>query len=158
MCLDYSNLQERRNISKLYKINRGHWFPVYGLRNECAQRYFLQNIDVPTEISSGWNKVSAIQNRRRHLFCRRDNAFSRYTLAFAACRRELGRLSPLICYKSMDWFLYNRDLHHERVYSSKSWKSFWKKKHLFRSYGFAFISVIYFYDALINMPYHIWWN
>ena len=25
-----------------------------------------------------------------------------------------------ICYKSMDWFLYDRDLHHERVYSSKS--------------------------------------
>ena len=30
-----------------------------------------------------------------------------------------------------------------------------KKQLLFRSYGFAFISVIYFYDALINMPYHI---
>ena len=36
LCLDYSNLEERRNISKLYIIARGHWFPVYGLGNECA--------------------------------------------------------------------------------------------------------------------------
>ena len=33
LCLDYSNLEERRNISKLYMIAR---FPVYGLGNECA--------------------------------------------------------------------------------------------------------------------------
>ena len=36
LCLDYSHLQERRNISKLYMIARGHLFPVYGLGNECA--------------------------------------------------------------------------------------------------------------------------
>ena len=36
LCLDYSNLQERRNISKLYMIARGHLFPVYGLGNERA--------------------------------------------------------------------------------------------------------------------------
>ena len=36
LCLDYSNLEERRNISKLYMIARGHLFPVYGLENECA--------------------------------------------------------------------------------------------------------------------------
>ena len=35
-CVDYSNLQERRNLSKLYMTARGHWFPVYGLGNECA--------------------------------------------------------------------------------------------------------------------------
>ena len=34
--LDYSNLQERRNISELYMIARGHWFYVYGLGNECT--------------------------------------------------------------------------------------------------------------------------
>ena len=31
--LDYSNLEERRHISKLYMIAR---FPLYGLGNECA--------------------------------------------------------------------------------------------------------------------------
>ena len=36
LCLDYSNLEERRNISKLYMIVRGHLFPVCGLGNECA--------------------------------------------------------------------------------------------------------------------------
>ena len=36
LCLDYSNLQERRNISKLYMIATGHWFPVYDLGNECT--------------------------------------------------------------------------------------------------------------------------
>ena len=36
LCLDYSNLQERRYISKLYMTARGQWFPVYGLGNECA--------------------------------------------------------------------------------------------------------------------------
>ena len=36
LCPDYSNLQERRSISKLYMIARGYLFPVYGLRNECA--------------------------------------------------------------------------------------------------------------------------
>ena len=36
LCLDYSNLQDRRNISKLYMTARGHLFPVYGLGNECA--------------------------------------------------------------------------------------------------------------------------
>ena len=34
--LDYLNLQERRSISKLHMIARGHRFPVYGLGNECA--------------------------------------------------------------------------------------------------------------------------
>ena len=40
--------------------------------------------------------LRAIQNRRRQLFCRRDNAFSQYMAAFASaiveCRRELERL------------------------------------------------------------------
>ena len=36
LCLDYSNLQERRNISKLYMTARGHLFPVYGRGNEYA--------------------------------------------------------------------------------------------------------------------------
>ena len=37
--LDYSNLQERRNISKLYMIAGGHWVHVYGLGNECTEGY-----------------------------------------------------------------------------------------------------------------------
>ena len=40
--------------------------------------------------------LGAIKNRRRQLFCRCDNAISYYTpaftLAIAACRRELERL------------------------------------------------------------------
>ena len=40
--------------------------------------------------------LDAMQSRRWQLFCRRDNAFSQYTLAFffaiAACRRKLERL------------------------------------------------------------------
>ena len=34
--LDYSNLQKRRNISKLYMTARRHWIPVYDLGKECA--------------------------------------------------------------------------------------------------------------------------
>ena len=33
-CLDYSNLQERRNISELHMIAGGHLFSVYCLGNE----------------------------------------------------------------------------------------------------------------------------
>ena len=36
LCLEYSDLQERKNISKLYMIARGYWVPVYGLGNECT--------------------------------------------------------------------------------------------------------------------------
>ena len=36
LCLDYSSLQEKRNISKLHMIVRGHLFLVYGLGNECT--------------------------------------------------------------------------------------------------------------------------
>ena len=36
LCLVNSNLQERRNISKLYMVARGHQFLVCGLGNECA--------------------------------------------------------------------------------------------------------------------------
>ena len=57
------NLQERRNISKLYMIARGHLFPVYALGNECAQRYFLQEKDVLTETSLGRNKVSGCHTK-----------------------------------------------------------------------------------------------
>ena len=63
LCLDYSNLQERRNISKLYMIVREHIFPVYGLRNECSWQYFLQTKEVPNENSLGWNKVSGCHTK-----------------------------------------------------------------------------------------------
>ena len=43
---------------KLYMLDRGHCIPLYGLRNECAWRYFLQEKDVPTEITLNWIKVS----------------------------------------------------------------------------------------------------
>ena len=61
LCLDYANLQERRNISKLYMIARGHLFPVYGLGNKCA---FLQDKDIPTEILLGRNEVSGCHTKQ----------------------------------------------------------------------------------------------
>ena len=75
LCLDYSNLQERRNVSKLYLIAREHLFPVCGLRNECASRYFLQEKDVPTgiwvpyktEVGKVFADVMFFLNKRRHL-------------------------------------------------------------------------------------------
>ena len=89
LCIDYSNLQERRNITKLYLIARGYWFPVYGLGNECAERYFLQEEDATNKISFGWNKVSEYHTKP-------TNAFSQYTpticSAVVACRLELERL------------------------------------------------------------------
>ena len=36
LSLDYLNLQEKGNVSTLYIIARGHWFPVCGLGNKCA--------------------------------------------------------------------------------------------------------------------------
>ena len=93
LCLDYSNQQERRNISKLYMIARGHLFPkyiwswkcmcltVFSTRERCSNRNII-----------GWVKIKylgAIQNRCGQRFCLRDNAFSQYTPAFvsatAAC-------------------------------------------------------------------------
>ena len=85
LCLNCSDLQERRKISKLYMIAKGHWFPVYGLGNEYVWRHFLQEKDVPTEISSVEIKyLGTNQSRRRQLFCRLDNAFSQYSPAFAS--------------------------------------------------------------------------
>ena len=50
MCLDYSNLQERRSISKLRMIARGHWVLVYGHGSECALVFSTREKDGPTEI------------------------------------------------------------------------------------------------------------
>ena len=35
-CLDYSNLEDRRKIRRLYMIARGLLLPAYGLGNECT--------------------------------------------------------------------------------------------------------------------------
>ena len=45
-------------------IARGDLFPVYSLGNE---QYFQQEKDVPTEISSGWNKVSGCHTKATFL-------------------------------------------------------------------------------------------
>ena len=64
LCLDYFNLQERRNMSNFYIIARGHWFPVYGHENECSLRYFFpQEIGIPTKIYLGWNKVTGCHTK-----------------------------------------------------------------------------------------------
>ena len=62
--LDYSNLQERRNVSKLYMIAKVHLFSVCGLGNECGERYFLQEKDIPAGISLGWNKLSGCRTKQ----------------------------------------------------------------------------------------------
>ena len=78
LCLDYSNLQEWRNVSKLYMIARGYWFSVYGLENKFALIFFiLQEKDI-FQPKYHWVEIKhlgAIQNRRRQLFCRRDVFF-----------------------------------------------------------------------------------
>ena len=65
LCLDYSNLQESRNISKLYMVARGNSFHVYGLGMNVLNGIFYKR-DVPTERSLD---PGAIQNRRQQLFC-----------------------------------------------------------------------------------------
>ena len=97
LCLEYRNLQERRNISKLYMIARGHWVPLYGLKNECANGIFYKRkIFWPKYHWLEVKYLGAMQNRRGQPFCLRENAFSQYTPAFAqaivAFRRELERL------------------------------------------------------------------
>lgn len=50
--LDYSNLQERWNISKICMIARGQWVPVYGLGDECASVFSTR------ERCSIWNIIA----------------------------------------------------------------------------------------------------
>ena len=84
MCQDYSNLQERRNISKLYMIARGYWFPVYGLgkMNVLNGIFYKRERDVPTKLSLGWNKVSECHTKLQLAFA----------LAMDTCWSELERL------------------------------------------------------------------
>ena len=78
---DSANLQERRNIGKLYTVTfRGHWFPFYGLENRSAL-YFLQKRVVPTKIS-----LVAIQSRCQQVFGRPNNVSFQYLLAIAPCQ------------------------------------------------------------------------
>ena len=42
LCLDYSNLEERRNINKLYMIARGQLFPVYVLEMNVPNSIFYK--------------------------------------------------------------------------------------------------------------------
>ena len=53
LCLDYSNLQERRNISKLYMMLEDIYFLYIVLEINVLNRYFLQEKDDPTKISLG---------------------------------------------------------------------------------------------------------
>ena len=78
LCLDYSNLQEWRDVSKLYMIARGYWFSLYDLENKFALVFFtLQEKDI-FQRKYHWvemKHLGAIQSRRRQLFCRRDVFF-----------------------------------------------------------------------------------
>ena len=64
-CLDYSNLQERRNITKLYMISRGHWSPVYGLWDEGALVFFTRKIIQPKYHWVEIKYLGAIQNQHQ---------------------------------------------------------------------------------------------
>ena len=118
LCLDYSNQRERRNISKLYMIARGHLFPTYiwswkcmcltvfSTRERCSNRNII-----------GWVKIKylgAIQNRCGQRFCLRDNAFSQYTPAFASaivvCWRQLERLYIYSIYNQISLYSKYSDL------------------------------------------------
>ena len=58
LCIDYSNIQEGRNISNLYKwLLEGVDFLSMVFEMNVLS-YFLQKRDVPTEMSLGSNKVS----------------------------------------------------------------------------------------------------
>ena len=104
LCLDYSNMQERRNTSK-YMITRRHWFlisslwfwkwmwlTVFSTRERERKREMFQSKCHWVEIKY----LGAIQNWFQQLFCRRENPFSQFTSGFvleiAACKRELERL------------------------------------------------------------------
>ena len=88
LCLDYWNLQEKRNINKLYNCYRAF------ISCLCGLSIFYKR-DVSTDISLGWNKISGCYIKPA-TFWQCDNAFSQHMSAFApaiaTCRRELERL------------------------------------------------------------------
>ena len=80
---------------KKYKVCIGIDFLSMVLKWMC-----FRVLSATDRFSNGkWAEIKylgAIQNRRRQLFCRGDNAFSQYTSAFAACRLEFERLKLYI--------------------------------------------------------------
>ena len=69
LCLDYSNMQERRNTSK-YMITRRHWFLISSLwfwkwmwLTVFSTRERERKRDVPIEMSLSWNKVSGCHTK-----------------------------------------------------------------------------------------------
>ena len=77
LCLDYSNLQERRNISKFYiLLLEGIYFLYMVLEMELLNGSF--NKRKMFQPKCHWVEIKylvAVQNRRRQLFFRSDNAF-----------------------------------------------------------------------------------
>ena len=74
LCLDDSNPQEVRNITKLYMIARGHLFHVYG-PPICSGIFYKREI---FQLKYHWVErkyLDTIQNRRWQFFCQHDIAF-----------------------------------------------------------------------------------
>ena len=96
LCLDYSNLQERRNISKLCMIARGHLLYIVLEVNVCNSIFYERKMFRPKYHWVEIKYLGTIQNWHGQLFCLHDNAFSQYKPAFSlsvvACWRELERL------------------------------------------------------------------
>ena len=111
LCLDYSNLQGRRNISKLCMIARGYSFPVYGLWRWMCLMVFSTRESCFNRNIIGWNKISECHTKPMSAtFCPCDHDFSQYTLPFAsaivAYQRELERVQyteAIICRCFTKW-------------------------------------------------------
>ena len=90
-CLDFSNLQERGNISKFYINARGYWFSVYAPGNEFAWVFPTREMFQPKHCVDETKYLGAIQNQISN-FLAEVMFFFQYALAIAMCQGELERL------------------------------------------------------------------
>ena len=85
LCLDYSNLEERRNINKLYMIARGHLFPAYVLEmNVLNGLFYKRKMFQPIY---HWVEIKCLGIIQNQLML-----FLNIHSAIVAYRRELERL------------------------------------------------------------------
>ena len=102
-CPDSSNLEDRRNIRKLYMTARGLYilYMVFQM-NVLNDIFYERKMFQPKYHWIEIKYLGAIQNRRGQFFCLRDNAFPQYTQTFpsaiVACRHELERLYIYLIY------------------------------------------------------------
>ena len=76
LCLDYSNLQERRNVSKSYILLEGIDFLYMVLEMNMLNGIFYERKMLQPKYH--WVEIKylgAMQNRHRQYFCQHDNVF-----------------------------------------------------------------------------------